>query len=207
MPTPPRLSADALAARAEQGATILDARPRERYLYAHLPGALFAPTSPQLEPLVRQYVSGGDVYLIAAEDDREALVGRLEALRCEVKGYTEVADAEAYLRERGGQGIKSISFEEVDGRRHYTNVTVLDVRRPEEYAERHIEGARNVPFDALPQHLGELPRDETLIVHCKSGGRAAIAAAYLQREGFHVIHVGDAFERYRVRKPEGAAAS
>ncbi|MFA5997598.1 MAG: rhodanese-like domain-containing protein [Candidatus Paceibacterota bacterium] len=64
-------------------------------------------------------------------------------------------------------------------------VKVIDVRTPAEFAEGHIEGARNIDIhnDAFQGIVRELPNDETYIVTCKSGGRSAQACSSMQEEG------------------------
>lgn len=66
---------------------------------------------------------------------------------------------------------------------------VLDVRRPEEYAERHVPGAVHVPLDDLPDRLGDVPAGDPLHVICKSGGRSLKAAAFLAQHGRDAVSV------------------
>jgi hydroxyacylglutathione hydrolase len=66
---------------------------------------------------------------------------------------------------------------------------VIDVRAPGEWQEQRIEVALNIPLSRLPEQLASLPRDESIVVHCASGYRSAIAASLLQRDGF--TRVGD----------------
>ncbi len=61
---------------------------------------------------------------------------------------------------------------------------LLDVREPHEDAIAHIEGSTLIPLGELPQRLGELSRDQKLVVHCKAGGRSAKACALLTASGF-----------------------
>lgn len=63
---------------------------------------------------------------------------------------------------------------------------VLDVRTPEEFAQGHIEGAINLSHDLVADNLAQLMpyKDKTLIVHCRSGKRAALAEAILIENGF-----------------------
>ena len=69
---------------------------------------------------------------------------------------------------------------------------VLDVRRPLEWAESHIAGARHIPLYELTGRAGELPTGE-LWVHCHSGYRAIVAASLLAGRGREVIGVDDDF--------------
>ena len=61
---------------------------------------------------------------------------------------------------------------------------LLDVRTPEEWAICRLDGARLLPLHTLPAHLGELDKNAEIVVYCHTGKRSAIAAAFLQREGF-----------------------
>ncbi|MGH2443817.1 MAG: MBL fold metallo-hydrolase [Chloroflexota bacterium] len=64
------------------------------------------------------------------------------------------------------------------------DVTVLDVREPEEFAHGHIPDAVNIPQAELATRLGEIPRDHELLVVCQSGGRSRHAVQFLQQVGF-----------------------
>ena len=66
-------------------------------------------------------------------------------------------------------------------------VSVLDVREPHEYEVANI-GARLIPLAELPERLVELDQDETLAVHCKTGGRSARAVKFLQEAGFQNVY-------------------
>lgn len=61
---------------------------------------------------------------------------------------------------------------------------LLDVREPHEDAIAHIDGSTLIPLGELPGRTDELPRDQKIVVHCKSGGRSARAVAHLQASGF-----------------------
>lgn len=67
---------------------------------------------------------------------------------------------------------------------------LLDVRTPEEYAGGHIDGARNVPVDALSGALATLPKDKPIVVYCAAGVRAARAAQLLADNGFDARNLG-----------------
>jgi rhodanese-related sulfurtransferase len=70
---------------------------------------------------------------------------------------------------------------------------ILDVRRPEEFAEGHIPGARNIPVDVVEQHAAELRGLSKVYIHCKRGGRAKTAFDKLVAEGLtNLVCIGDA---------------
>jgi len=69
---------------------------------------------------------------------------------------------------------------------------ILDVRTPKEFSAGHIPGAVNIPHTELEDRIAELSgsKNNTIVVHCRSGGRATTADEILQRLGFsHVIEL------------------
>jgi molybdopterin-guanine dinucleotide biosynthesis protein A/rhodanese-related sulfurtransferase len=86
-----------------------------------------------------------------------------------------------------------VAMEEIDvaelARRHAEGGLVLDVRQPEEYAAGHVPGAVLVPLGELADRAGELPRDRTLNVICRSGNRSATAAEALHQAGYDAVNV------------------
>lgn len=72
---------------------------------------------------------------------------------------------------------------------------VLDVRGADEYADRHVEGALNIPHTRLAAQISEVPAERRLYIHCGSGLRASLATAYLAQQGRDVVLVDGAFEK------------
>ncbi|HET7204690.1 MAG TPA: rhodanese-like domain-containing protein [Steroidobacteraceae bacterium] len=68
--------------------------------------------------------------------------------------------------------------------KHADHLFVLDVRTPAEYAEGHVPGAVNVPHDQLASRLAEVPKDKDVVLYCRSGRRAALAADVLAAHGY-----------------------
>lgn len=70
---------------------------------------------------------------------------------------------------------------------------ILDVRRPDEFAEGHIPGAINVANESIgTAEIPELPEKEQLImVYCRSGRRSKEAAAKLVKLGYtNIVEFG-----------------
>ncbi len=66
------------------------------------------------------------------------------------------------------------------------NVILLDVRQPEEHAEKNIPNSMLIPLGELPMRLAELEqlRDKEIVVYCRSGNRSGQACMFLQMQGF-----------------------
>lgn len=70
---------------------------------------------------------------------------------------------------------------------------ILDVRTPEEFAEKHIPGAINIPNEAIgKEEIAELPdKDQAIFVYCRSGNRSKQASEKLVALGYtDVIEFG-----------------
>ncbi|KYG69694.1 sulfurtransferase [Bdellovibrio bacteriovorus] len=72
------------------------------------------------------------------------------------------------------------------------DVKLIDVRQPDEYTGElgHVPGSELVVLNTLPDHLENLPKDQTVVFICKSGGRSAQATAFAKMNGLtHVYNM------------------
>lgn len=70
---------------------------------------------------------------------------------------------------------------------------ILDVRTTEEYSEKHIPGAINIPNETIgTEDIPELPDKEQLIlVYCRSGNRSKQASEKLVKLGYtNIVEFG-----------------
>ena len=70
---------------------------------------------------------------------------------------------------------------------------ILDVRTAEEFSEKHIPGAVNIPNETIgTEDIPELPDKEQLIlVYCRSGNRSKQASAKLVKLGYtNIVEFG-----------------
>lgn len=74
--------------------------------------------------------------------------------------------------------------------------TVIDVRTPQEFAQRHLPGALNMPLENLASSLHQLP-DGPILLHCKSGMRSNMATGLLRKKGFDQAYNLGGFDRAR----------
>ena len=66
--------------------------------------------------------------------------------------------------------------------------TLLDVREPGEYEERHLPGAKLMPSGQVSERFGELDRERPTVVYCAVGGRSRAATQYLSGRGFQQVY-------------------
>ena len=70
---------------------------------------------------------------------------------------------------------------------------ILDVRTPEEFRERHIPNAINIPNETIgTEEIPDLPdKDQLILVYCRSGNRSKQASGKLAELGYtNIVEIG-----------------
>ena len=82
-----------------------------------------------------------------------------------------------------------MSVFELKGKLDRSEISLLDVREPDEWKEDGIvEGAKCIHFADLQDKIGSLPKDKPIAVTCSVGNRSSTAVSILEREGFTYIN-------------------
>ena len=91
-------------------------------------------------------------------------------------------------------GYRQISMNEaVKMMRDEKDYIILDVRRPDEFAEGHIPGAINVPNEEIgTAEIAELPnKSQLILVYCRSGRRSKESSEKLVKLGYaNIVEFG-----------------
>lgn len=84
------------------------------------------------------------------------------------------------------KGVKSISPAELKDllSDKKTKTQFIDVRQPSEYKSGHVNGFRNIPLGQIKNRMGEIEKDQTVVVMCHSGARSMQASKILSKNGF-----------------------
>ncbi|HEX7016831.1 MAG TPA: rhodanese-like domain-containing protein [Cyclobacteriaceae bacterium] len=198
------LDPDAFEAVAnETGALILDTRAPKTFAQGFIPNSInigldgsFAPWVGALIPDIRQEL------LIVADNGRETeVVTRLARV-----GYDYSI---GYLRggidawKQAGKEIDRIAS--VDTRQLAEALAkkpvVLDVRRREEYASGHLDGAINLPLDFINENMQAIDPSRPHYVYCGSGYRSMVFISILKARGYdNLIDVANGFKGIRSSK-------
>ena len=86
-------------------------------------------------------------------------------------------------------GVTLASPQEAEALIEGGDVTVLDVRTPEEFAAGHLAGAENIDFYAtdFADQIGALDPGEKYVVYCRSGNRSGQATSLMAEKGFTTV--------------------
>ena len=92
--------------------------------------------------------------------------------------------------------VENISAEELDNYVGRDDVVIVDVRSPEAYRRKHIEGAINITSD----NIGRInDKKKIYVLYCDRGGSSMSSAMLLARRGFTVKSVVGGINSYRGR--------
>lgn len=193
-----------------EGAVIVDTRSdRANFMAGHIPGSLYAPLGINFPMIVGSYVDPStDIYLITDAADVDLAVRTL--VRIGYENITGFAPPSTMLTsELTKEVVPQIDFPDLGTEVDTNKWTLLDVRGAAEFDGAHIPGAMNIAHTRLAARIDEVPRDKPVLTYCRSGNRAAAAAALLAREGFEVTHVDGTFAYWtglnKTMEPAGAA--
>ena len=98
-------------------------------------------------------------------------------------------DYEQFCGVQGDDAIPAMSAHELkrkmDAREAFQ---LIDVRELFEYEIARIDGSKLIPLGEIVERTDELQREQTIVVHCHSGGRSAEAVRLLQQRGFNNVY-------------------
>lgn len=104
-----------------------------------------------------------------------------------------------FLGERGE--LEPVDRDALVSRVRSGEVTLLDVRPPEEFEAGHIPGAVSVPLAELEARLADLPRDREVVAYCRGPYcvLAVEAVELLRAKGFRAIRMEEGVPDWRAR--------
>ena len=105
---------------------------------------------------------------------------------------TSISDSQI-IRSVDSRGAERLLDEEED-------IILIDVRTPEEYAEGHLEGAKNIDFHdpKFPEQIRQLDPTQKYMLYCAVGGRSGKSQEIMEEMGFkEVYNVIEGFKELR----------
>jgi hydroxyacylglutathione hydrolase len=183
--------------RIEAGEWVVDLRSRTMFAAGHVPGSLNFGLDGSFATYLGWLIEWGTPLTLLGETAADVTEAQRELVRIGIDRPAAAATGTPRDWIAGtGRELASLAratFADLAHVRHHRAVTVLDVRRAEEFGASAIRGAVNIPLHELPARIGEVPAGEVW-VHCAAGYRASIAASFLSAAGRRVVAVDDAFD-------------
>jgi hydroxyacylglutathione hydrolase len=175
-----------LADQDADGRVVIDTRSdRQGFMASHLEGSLFAPLDRSFPATVGSYVREDQDIVLLVDPLRVDEAVR-DLIRIGLDRIVAFASPSVLTEAPLASHLESLEildFDALMARCGGDGVTVLDVRRATEFAAGALDGALNIAHTRLLARLDEVPRQGDILVHCRSGARAATATALLRRYG------------------------
>ena len=74
---------------------------------------------------------------------------------------------------------------------------IIDLRIEEHYAQSHIEGAVNIPYNRLGIEISKIPKNKKVVLYCSTDNRAISGAQFLADRNFENIYaMSDGYSVY-----------
>jgi glyoxylase-like metal-dependent hydrolase (beta-lactamase superfamily II)/rhodanese-related sulfurtransferase len=185
-----------LRRRIEAGEWVVDLRTRTAFAAGHVAGTLNFGLDGQFVTYLGWLIPSGTPVTLLGETAEDVAEAQRELVRIGIDRPAAMATGtpEDWA---GGQPLRSyrtvtfadLAAEFAAGRQP----VVLDVRRDQERAERHIAGSVHIPIHEVLHRLDEVPPGPVW-VHCAGGYRAGVVAALLDAHGVDVVAIDDAFD-------------
>jgi thioredoxin len=89
-----------------------------------------------------------------------------------------------------GQGVKNLTPAQFREGISQKDIQLVDVRTPEEYAEKRIAGATNININGpeFETQMKTLDKSKPTYIYCLAGGRSAKAADWAVKHGFKLVY-------------------
>ncbi len=88
--------------------------------------------------------------------------------------------------------IREMDLQQAHGKHQSEEVVIIDVREAHEFSGGHIPGAQHISRGMLEfkadSHPALKDKNREILVYCKTGGRAALAAQQLKKMGYSNVH-------------------
>ena len=199
-PSGPDLSPPGVADKAElrrrldAGEWLVDLRTRTAFAAGFVPGSYSFGIDGQFATYLGWLIPWGTPVTLLGDSPEQVAEAQRELVRIGIDRPAAAAatGSPADWTDAPLARIERATFADLAQVRHHRPVTVLDVRRTNEWLEEHIEGAVGIPLHSLLQRVDEVPSGEVW-VHCAGGYRASIASSLLAARGHQVVHVDDTF--------------
>ena len=204
IPEPIHIDANQIDALSKQdGVVIVDLRrDRSAFMRQHISGSLYAPADNTLPTVAGSYITPDQsiYFVVEAEEDISAAV--LDLIRIGLDNIKGFLLAREISQATNLSSIEELNTTDLNIAMERKDTVVLDVRRLAEFQAGHVPDAVNIAHTRLLARLNELAPEKTYLVHCRSGARAAVAAAMLEHNGINAVYVNGTYADWAASNKE-----
>ncbi len=173
------------------GAKIIDVRNSAAFGGFHIPGSINIGFEKQLANWVGMVVDPHSEIILVVDEpgDYDRMVTELHRIGYDlIFGYLSGGIMAWLMSGRPVDQLEQTSPQQLADRLKKGGIRIIDVRTPSEWESGHIEQAEHFPLsEILENRLPAAKQDEELVVQCRSGYRANIAASVLRKAGFSKV--------------------
>ena len=191
-----------LEAEVKSGTTIIDTRIPDVFELGFITGSLNFGLNGQYAIWAATILDITTPIVLVAEPGKEQeSAERLTRVGFDnIKGFLQ-GGFEAWLdAEKRYDMVISIDDEEFELDVKHTEVGVLDVRKPGEFNDLHVDKAQHFSLDKIVENTKALDPTKEYLVHCAGGYRSMIAVSYLKAHGIkNVKNVWGGFGKIKER--------
>lgn len=185
-----------LRRRIHAGEWVVDLRDRKAFAQSHLAGTINVEVGDSFVTYFGWTIRWGTPVTLVGDTAEEVAEAQRQLVRIGVDRPAGAATGGLDTWAAGGdlRSYRSATFAELAAEQSNDALTVLDVRRHDEWDAGHLDGALHIPLEELEDRMEEVPTDGPVWVHCASGFRASIAASLGDRAGREVVAVHDEWD-------------
>jgi glyoxylase-like metal-dependent hydrolase (beta-lactamase superfamily II)/rhodanese-related sulfurtransferase len=190
----------------KQDMVILDTRNSEEFMRGFVPGSVSIGLDGRFAEWAGSLLSFDTPMLLVTDPgkEKESIIRLARVGLDKVQGFLDGGydawkksgeDSDMIINVEADELMMDLPFDE--------HLIVVDVRKPNEFAEGHVKDAMNIPLSDLadPGSMANIEDHHNLYVHCAGGYRSVIASSLLKRQGIHNLrNVSGGFNKIREQK-------
>ena len=182
--------------RIHAGEWVVDLRDRKAFAQSHLAGTINVEIGDSFVTYLGWTIRWGTPVTLVGDTAEEVAEAQRQLVRIGIDRPAGAATGGLDTWGAGGdlRSYRSATFADLAAESGGEDLTVLDVRRTDEWQDGHLDGALHIPLDQLEDRIDEVPADRPVWVHCASGFRASIAASIVDRAGRQVVAIHDEWD-------------
>ncbi len=180
-----KLSRESFKAAMGKGIKIIDTRLKTEFAEGFIPGSINIQGNNAFATWMGWFLTYDEPFILVADESKhDDLVRKLMRIGLDnIYGY--IPDVMIWM-DLGNKLEKSnvISLDEFKEIQKTNHTQIVDLRGAAEYKAGHIKGTENVFIGTLEKNLDKIKKDQSVVIHCQSGDRAAIGYSLLRKHGF-----------------------